>query len=271
MTPETTQKVTQKLIDALSSGTAPWKKTWSSQCSYNVVSGKPYRGSNVLWTHPMVTGFTDPRFMTYKQALDFGAHVRKGERGIPIVKWNPARTCKKTSKEKDGFTSRSYTFNASQIDGLELEDEVIEHREIPNADALVEAMPNKPKILYGAYDPCFSPPMDTVFMPERGSFESIEAFHETRFHELGHSTGHESRLNRDLKPLMLDRHSYGEEELVAEITSAFCCHHVGIESELQNQAAYCRSWLQVLDNNRDMIVTAAKRAEKAFQCIKGEI
>lgn len=268
MNSDTAEKVTDKIIKALEEGTAPWRKTWKSQRSYNIISGQPYNGANALFTHPMVTGYESPIFMTYLQAKSLGGSVIKGEHGIPITR-PVMRKCKKTGKETP--SCKRYTvFNYIQTEGIDLGDEPEEHIEIPSADELVESMKIKPTIEYGNYDPCYSPPLDTVFMPNQEAFESAETFHETRFHELGHWTGHKSRLNRDMKPLMFDTHGYSKEELVAELTSAFCCHYVGIETELKNQAAYCASWLNALNNDRQFIIEAARHADKAFNMIKGE-
>jgi len=268
ITEATSHKITDRIIKALEEGTAPWRKTWKSSRPYNIDSGNHYNGSNALFTHPMITGFESPIFMTFNQCSKRGGSIIKGSKGIPITRPVPKK-CKKT--DKDTVIVMRYTvFNLEQTQGIELSDEdKKEHIEIPSADKLVDSIDSL-KIKYGPYDPCYNPGNDTVYMPKLESFESSESFHEVRFHEIGHWTGHKSRLDRDLKPLMLDKHSYSKEELVAELTSAFCCHHVGIETETDNQAAYCASWLKALNNDRRFIIDAAKQADKAFKLIIGE-
>lgn len=270
ITESTSQKITDRIIKALEDGTVPWRKTWKSYRSYNIISGNHYNGANALFTHPMITGFKSPVFMTYIQCTSLGGAVIKGSKGIPITR-PVMRKCKKTGNETPSLM-RYHVFNHEQTEGVDLDEEDKwgnDLKEIPSADELVDSI-KAVDIQYGNYNPCYNPSLDTIFMPERESFESSEAFHETRFHELGHWTGHEKRLNRDMKPLMFDKHSYSKEELVAELTSAFCCHHVGIETESENQAAYCASWLQALGNDRRFIIEAAAKADQAFKLIIGD-
>ena len=269
ITESTSQKITDKIIKALEEGTAPWRKTWQSSRPYNIDSGNHYNGANALFTHPMITGFKSPVFMTFNQCSKRGGSVVKGSKGIPITRPVPKK-CKKTDKDTV-IVMRYYVFNLEQTEGIELEElETKEHIHIPSADELVSSIDGL-QIDYGNHEPCYSPATDMIYMPKPESFESSETFHETRFHEIGHWTGHKSRLDRGLEASFLfDKHSYSKEELVAELTSAFCCHHVGIETESENQAAYCASWLQALGNDRRFIIEAAAKADQAFKLIIGE-
>ena len=263
--------VTDKIIRSLEAGIAPWKKCWASSRSKNLLTGKPYSGSNALFTHPMVTGFKEPGFLTYQQAKKMGGQVKRGSRGIPIIFYSPVES-KKTG-EVYNLVKRATVFNIEQIDGIKFESvsrEVTEDESDIAASEVVNRWEKKPSIDIGPHNPCYRPALDTVYMPMIDSFTGNGEYHAAMFHELVHSTGHTSRLNRDMKPLMLDHHSYSKEELVAEIGAAFLCHHVGIECVFENQVAYCKSWLSHLDGNREILLEAARDAHKAFSMIIGE-
>ena len=271
ITDATAQKVTDRIIAHLESGTIPWRKTWRTLRSYNIVSGKPYRGSNALFTHPMITGFKSPVFMTFRQCEKLGGKIVKGSKAITVTR-PVTYECKETGNKRP-TCMRYSVFNFEQTEGINLEEEdkfSAEKQEIPKADEVFLAMNPQPVIEYGPYDPCYSKSTDKIYMPPVDDFESSQAFHETRWHEVAHWTGHESRLDRDLTALILDKHSYSKEELVAELTSAFCCSYTGIDTELENQAAYCASWLKALGDDRRFLIDAAKKADEAFRYIIGE-
>jgi len=164
-------------------------------------------------------------------------------------------------------------FNVSQCDGLELPPvQIFEHHPIEEAEALVSNMPQRPTIQHGGQRAYYSPSGDYVGMPTPESFESPEAYYSTLFHELTHSTGHRSRVNRftadDYGP-RFGSDPYAREELVAELGSAFLRAACGIETmpELENSAAYLQSWLNVLKNDRRLLVYAASQAQKAADFI----
>jgi len=261
--------VTQKIIDSLEAGVAPWRQCWTSQRPHNLISGKPYTGANALLTHPMVTGFKEAAFLTENQAKKLGGHVREGERYLPVT-W--------FGKHKDKETEKTYScaryyrvYNVEQIDGLDTkasEARVVQLN--PTAESIIESWNGYPATEFGDFDPCYSPPRDTVYMPHAYSFDSDGEYYAALFHEYVHSTGHKSRLARDMRPLMSDRHSYSKEELIAEIGAAFLCHYSGIDKVMENQVAYCQHWLKQLKENPEFILEAARGADKAFRMIIGE-
>ena len=263
--------VTSKIIEALETGVAPWRKTWKTARSKNLISGRPYSGANALLTHPMVTGFKEPSFVTKNQIKQMGMKVKEGERYIPIIFYG---TGKNKETEKSFRFQRFYpVYNVEQIEGFEISEQKEDREECinKNAEEIIAEWSGKLPIRYGNHNPCYSPMVDTIFMPEIKSFESDAEYYSTIFHELSHATGHGSRLNREsVASLKRDSHKYSEEELVAELGSAFLCHHTGVEGVFDNQASYCQNWLYALKNDRSIILRAARQADKSFKLIIGE-
>ena len=261
--------VTNKIINSLENGVAPWRQGWKSTRPRNLISGKPYRGANALFTHPMVTGFTEPGFLTFNQINKMGATIRKGEKALPILFYGKSEN--KETKKEFRFARFYKVWNTSQLDGISSESKAREDVEKnQTAEDMLDAWEDQPDICHGLFGPSYMPMLDRVNMPLHSYFNSDDEYYSTLFHELVHSTGNKKRLDRDLKPLMLDSHSYSKEELVAEIGAAFLCHYVGINGVFENQVAYCQGWLQVLKNDRDFILKAAREADKAFRMIAGE-
>lgn len=165
-------------------------------------------------------------------------------------------------------------FNVDQVDGLEApaEEELPELEPIAAAEAIVQGWSTRPRIQTGGDSAFYSPTLDYVQMPPAGAFHTPAGYYSTLFHELTHSTGHSSRLNRGLDARLAPFGSpdYSREELVAEIGAAFLSGHAGIELELINQhAAYIESWRSKLSSDRKLIVQAAGAAQKAATLILG--
>jgi antirestriction protein ArdC len=283
--PDPYKQVTDLIIEHLEIGVVPWRCPWNRETGRprNFHSGKPYRGVNTILLGMRFAA--SPWWMTYRQALERGGHVRKGERGAMVVKYGefalkdepPASD----GKPRKGAYLRSFTvFNATQIDGIEfpapqqgpqLSPDLVSGR----ADAIVKRMPQRPVIHKGhTTRACYRPSLDEVEMPAFGSFETAEAYHLTLFHELGHATGHASRLNR----ASLTKHDefggsvYSQEELVAEMCAAFVGMEAGLVKDRHEQsAAYLGSWLSVLKSkdHRRWIVQAASQATQAADFILG--
>lgn len=171
---------------------------------------------------------------------------------------------------------RYYTvFNVEQIDGLKIElPEIprVEHNPIAEAEAIVANMPNRPEIQHGPARCFYRPSMDFVNMPEIGLFAQAEEYYASLFHELTHSTGHESRLNRRSSdaPRHFGDKEYSREELVAEMGAAFLAAACGIEhATLENSAAYLQGWLSVLRTDAKAVIIAAAQAQRAADYIQG--
>lgn len=284
--------VTERIIEKLEAGIIPWKKTWSGGNSpANLTTGKPYKGINRFLLG--CQGFESKYWLTFNQARTLGASVKKGEKASIIVFYSPIDKpkAKDTPKgEKPGKkAARSFilryfnVFNAEQIDGLENHPLIIAEKNAKNpnpnpekridaCDNIVEGYVNRPHIEHRDTDhPCYVPALDVVQMPFSGAFESMEDYYGTLFHELIHSTGHESRLNRTGKTwARFGSASYAAEELVAEMGASILATMVGMDNQLvDNSAAYIASWLKVLKapENRTMLIKAASAAQKAVDYI----
>lgn len=274
--------ITDCILEKLNAGIVPWRKTWRTNGPVrNLISGKPYRGINhfLLGCSP----YASPYFLTFKQAQDCKGHVRKGEHGSPCVFWTEWKGLdKETGEEKKIPVLRYYTvFNAEQCEGidhkrlaeLQANETGREFNPIAEAESIVEEMPNKPSIGHNESRAYYRPATDSVNMPAQGLFESSESYYETLFHELAHSTGHASRLNRKavVQTAFFGSGEYGQEELVAEMASAFLCGHCGIvQAILDNSAAYIGAWLRTIKEDAKLVVIAAAQAQKAADYILGD-
>ena len=218
-----------------------------------------------------------PSWVTFNQAKQLGGHVRKGEHGTLITYW---RFDKKTGANEDGETEskvipllRYFTvFNVEQCEGFSA---LHETRPASNAigtcESIVKAMPNPPRYDQ-SWRACYRPSTDTVSMPAKTAFSSLEAYFSTLFHELSHSTGHASRVGREgiEKLERFGSESYSREELVAELGAAMLCGVAGIApSVIENSASYMQSWLTVLKTDSRLIVQAASAAQRAADYIRG--
>jgi antirestriction protein ArdC len=282
--------ITDRIIALLEAGVVPWRASWVRQQGHrpqSFVTRKPYRGINhiLLAVIGNVEGYSSPYWLTYRQATELGGHVRKGQKGYPCFFWkiydgkNASSEDEAISTAKDSrkrFVARYYTvFSLDQCEGIELPPPAEPPRStfspIRECDRIVKGY-HGPLVDLGNFDPCYLPGRDHVRMPAQQWFDSDEAYYATLFHELGHSTGHPSRLGRfdERTAHPFDSSDYSKEELVAEMTAAFLCAEAGISTgSIDNQAAYVASWLKALKNDSRMIVTAAAQAEKAADLILG--
>lgn len=277
-------EITAKLVEALEKGVAPWIKPWNGDAGVprlsgmprNAVTGKTYRGANVLvlWC----AGFSDPRWVTFQQALSLGGCVRKGEKGQTVCWWSPVtRREESTDETKDGENTetprtrlicRAYTvFNVSQCDGLKLD----EIQAPPVVDVTSENVADTTaarvgaKVVLGGDRAYYSIMQDYIGMPVRAAFEDDGAYTATLLHELTHWTGAPGRCDRKFGTRFGDS-TYAFEELVAEIGSAFACAHLGVAGRLQH-AEYLGHWAKVLKADKFAIFTAAREAEKALRML----
>jgi antirestriction protein ArdC len=279
--------ITDRISAKLAVGVVPWRKPWRAAFDApRNLEGRLYRGINVLML--LCEDQPNPIWMTYNQAHEHGGTVRKGEKGTPVIFWkidaikveDPETGETKLRKR---FILRYYTvFNLAQTDGVKVPAKTLAGvtvvgeaiDPIEAADAIVEAMPDRPAIFYGGTRAYYRPSLDEVHVPERDSFEAAEHVYSALFHELGHSTGHKSRLDR---PGITDLHSfgdemYGREELVAEMTSAFLCGESGISpAVIENQTAYIANWLEAVKADPKALVVAAGQAQKAADFILGKL
>jgi antirestriction protein ArdC len=267
------QEVTDRIIKSLEAGTPPWLPPWEGgelTLPENVTSGHRYRGINILLLHLTAQdrGYTTSRWLTYKQALDNGAHVRKGETGTPVVFFKPleiaekANTAEATTKVIPLL--RYFTvFNIDQVQGLPetLTPVLPQHDWDPLVAAETLLSTSGAHIQHGGNKAFYRPGDDVIQLPPRTWFPTASDYYATALHELTHWTGAPSRCCR---PLDGRRHidAYAFEELVAEMGAAFTCAHCHLPARLEH-ASYIESWLQALRNDKRLILTAAGKAQAA--------
>lgn len=279
------QEVTNSIIDALEEGVAPWVKPWSSGGSafgglpVNGSTGRPYTGINVLllWAAQQRGGFASSAWYTFNQAKSLNGSVKKGSKGTMAVFFKPI---KKGLKDEAGnpildpqgnqkedtipLIKHFNLFNAEQIEWPEEEapaETPVDSSEVGYPEAQQVVDDSGAVVYHGGGKACYVPALDVIHMPEKGRFESEEAYYATLLHELAHWTGHSSRLDRlsEGKP---SRSDYAYEELIAEISASFLCAHTGVEGDLQH-ANYIGSWLEKLRGDKKYVFRAASAAQKA--------
>ena len=268
------QIVTDQIIAKLEAGTKDWKKSWATMAGGLPLreNGQPYKGINVLIL--MIQGRANPNWLTYKKAAELKGQVRSGEKGTKVVFFKSLTVEDKVSGEDKSIPMiRSFTvFNAEQIDGLparyypKAEDRNAEPR-LDDADAYIAA--TGAVIAHGGGRAFYAPSRDSIQLPDFESFDDPVAYYGTALHELIHWTGHESRLDRDLKTGYGTK-DYAREELVAELGAAFAAATMGIETEVRDDhAEYLASWLKVLKEDKKAIFKAAAAAQKAVDYLDG--
>ena len=263
--------ITDRIIAQLEAGTVPWRKTWTAkaQMPKNLISGKTYRGINIFLLG--CQNYESPFWLTYKQAIDKGGKVRKGEKGSPCVFWSLVDVQdKETDTTKKLPFLRYYTvFNSSQIEGLGEIQTPAETEENSIPQEIIDNMQNAPVIKHGFTKACYIPSLDEVRMPDPSKFVGMPEYFSVAFHELTHSTLHATRCNRkQTGTIQHGDENYAREELVAEMGAAFLCAETGISAPvIENQASYIASWLKALNNDKKLIVNAAGAAQRAVDYI----
>jgi len=270
-------QITERIVALLEQGTVPWHKPWKAATAWprNLVSKKPYRGINVFLL--MAGSYESPYWLTFRQVMVLGGWVRKAEKSSGILFWDQ----KKIEDEETGEVRkipllRFYSvFNVTQCEGLEKvtkEMTASEPLAVTKPAQIVAKMPQKPRIKHGMTHAFYSPGDDCVSLPIRKRFGKEEEYYSTLFHELVHSTGHQTRLNR---MTLTEKAGYGsdpycKEELIAEMGAAFLCGHAEIvERTIDNSAAYLKGWLDQLKSDHALIVHAAAQAQRAADFILG--
>ena len=268
--------ITNRIIEKLEAGIIPWHKPWHSLDTIpkNLISKKEYRGINVFLL--AMQRYESPYWLSFKQAQGLGGNVRKDEKGTPVVFWNWINQTDDEGNESNIPFIRYYTvYNIAQcenIDAGKIPAILSVHNNsdhIAECEAIIANMPNCPEIQQGKQRASYNPLSDIISMPRFGCFDSAETFYSTLFHELIHSTGHESRLKRlNINVSRFGDDEYSKEELVAEMGAAFLCGFAGIEDiTLNNSAAYVQGWLKSLKHDKKLVIMAAAQAQKAADYI----
>lgn len=273
------QEVTGRIIAELEEGRVPWVQPWGRARAgvglpRNAASGRPYSGINILilWGAVIECGYASQNWLTFRQALAMGGHVRKGERGVPVVyadRFTPKDEKGRAEAEGDEpraipFLKRFTVFNVEQCEELpeaacQGAEPLPECETIPHAEALIAATGAEVRI--GGERAFYAPGADFIQVPPQPAFFEPINYYRTCFHELGHWTGHTSRLARDLSGSFGGK-AYAREELVAEMAAAFTCANLGIVPTVRH-ADYIGSWLEVLREDSRAIFRAASHASRA--------
>ncbi|MGJ4950033.1 ArdC family protein [Bradyrhizobium sp. HKCCYLS20291] len=281
------EEITTKIIGELEAGRVPWVQPWGRRAAKaplalprNATSGRPYSGINVLilWGAVIERGFSGQNWLTFRQALSLGGHVRKGERGTTVVyadRFIPSDERQRARETGDDvqaipFLKRFTVFNTDQCDGLPEEVATAAPPSPPNAiEPVVEALIANSGVDFriGGSRAFYAPVEDFVQVPPPAAFFEPINWHRTALHELAHASGHPSRLDRDLSGRFGCR-KYAFEELIAEIASAFSCAALGIVPTVRH-ADYIGSWLEVLREDNRAIVRAASQASRVADYLLG--
>lgn len=278
--PSFAENLAEKIIAELEKGTAPWQKPWmNAERAFNPITGNTYKGANRM--RLMLSGYNDPRYMTFNQAKEAGYSIKKGSKGIPlqtyifekesIKKDNDGKAIKDENgeylKEKvkllSPIISQFTVFNAEQIEGIppyeRLAEKMWETDEVAeeiltNSDANITHR-------YGnsAY---YNAEADEIVLPEKNQFPTKQDYYATALHELSHWTGHESRLNRLNITERFGSEPYAKEELRAEIASMLLGQDLGITHDTSRHISYVDSWIKVIKESPNELVKACNEAEK---------
>jgi len=272
--------ITDRIIQELEKGIVPWRKPFTGLKPANLISRKPYRGVNALLLGLMP--YEKPFYLTYKQAIESGGNVRKGEHGHMVVFWKMQEYEKENEKgeieeKMIPFLRYYYVFNIAQCENIpETKIPQLETREfnvIEKGEEIIQGMPNKPDIVHSCNGTAYySPIKDIVHLPNKDQYLSDGEYYSTAFHEFAHSTGHQTRLNRftgDNVLSIFGSEIYSKEELIAELASAFLCAEAGINNTISNSAGYIQGWLGKFHDDKKLLVSATSQAQKASDYILG--
>lgn len=269
------QDVTNRIIEELEKGAAPWVKPWraDSSADANLVSGKPYRGINrlLLGMSSMAQGFNSPVWASYKQWQESGHQVTKGSRGTHIVFFKPIAGKKdaETGEQESSYcVIRGYTvFNATQTNFVDTSTPAPQpdFNPIPACEQYI--LKTGARITHGGDAAFYMPSQDRIQLPNKTAFDCEASYYATALHELTHWTGSKDRLDRQLDKGRFGNPAYAFEELVAEIGAAFQCADLGIQGELRH-AGYIGHWLKACREDNKAIFKAAALAQKAADYLK---
>lgn len=276
------REVADCLINQLEQGTVPWRMPWKGGVSAMRANGEPYRGINAIWLpwKAGVRGFTSPLWLTANQIRAWKGSW-KGAKSEPVVKFKVIEKIDKDTGEKKKLSMLRYfnVYNLDETTGVELPDSIKEKLETKQIDFKpIEDAQEVMDLYFGQDGPdlesttqaaWYSSARDVVNMPNPNSFNSEVEYYATLAHEAIHSTGHKSRLKRDMANVH-GSHEYSFEELIAEFGANFVLGRIGIERPTENSAAYIKSWMKALDKNPKWPLLAMGKAAHAADWVFGE-
>lgn len=261
--------VTESIIAELEAGVVPWVRPWkgANLMPTNAATGKRYNGINIpiLWYVAEKRGYEHNLWCTYRQALELGAQVRKGENAAHIVYTSTYVKVVDETPETSRFLKSYAVFNVAQLDGYAMPVEKVPNQIVRDAHADQVITATSAVIHYGGNDACYIPSQDVIRLPNPDQFKHSSGFYATAFHELGHWSANKTRLDRDLSGRFGTK-AYAAEELIAELCSAFLCAAIGIQGELRH-AGYIGNWIVLLKDDDRALFTAASKASQAADFI----
>lgn len=285
-------EVTNQIISLLEKGITPWRQTWSSYgLARNYVTNHIYRGINRLLLNN--TQYSIPYFMTFRQVKQLNGKIKKGAKADQayyfsiyykdehnkIISVEEAQQLKKEGKTIKTFRLLKYfnIYNIANIEGIEFnipEVQLKENKQIEKFESIIKDMPNRPEIQFNnANEAYYNPILDYINMPDIKQFETSEEYYVTLFHELVHSSGYKSRLNRKgiTQAHQFASIPYSEEEIIAEMGAAFLSAEVGInyDAVVENNAAYLQGWLNKLKADKRFIFKVSGQVQQATRYILG--
>ena len=270
------REITDRIIDQMEQGIIPWRKPWQSRKAISYGTGNAYSLLN-----QMLLG--EPgEYLTFNECRKAGGYVRKGEKAHMVVFWKWLEEIDKDTGEVKEIPFLRYynVFHIDQCEGVKAKHEA--SVSYPNTAQAYEAAEVVIQDYVTRSGVClthsegdrayYQPASDRVVLPLMKQFAETSEYYSAAFHELVHSTGHSSRLNRLEKTAFFGSEAYSKEELVAEIGASALVNEVGLETEksFTNNTAYIQNWLQVLKNDKRFIVSAAGKADKAVELILGK-
>lgn len=275
-------EVSARIVAELEAGAAPWIKPWSAtpgaNTPCNAVTNRPYSGCNVvlLWM-AQAAGYRTPRYLTFKQAVELGGHVHKGECGTKVYFVKQLQVRDKGADDDNATRIvpmlREYTvFNVDQCENLPERIVAPSAARPRNSDERCAEIDEflactRADIRESFGEAYYRPGADFISLPRFEAFRGAAHFYSTSFHELGHWTGHKSRLARDLRHRFGER-AYAAEELVAELCSAFLCAEFSIDGDLRH-AGYIENWIGLLKTDTRAFFTACSKAQGAADFLRG--
>jgi antirestriction protein ArdC len=270
--------INNMIMDKLKNGKMPWKQTWNDYGpARNYVSKKAYRGINAMILNN--TEFEYPLFLTFLQVKELGGFIKRGSKSIEVIYWKTLEFENEEKIKRIPYLRYYNVFNVECVDGVKLKlPTTFVNDSIDACETIVNDMPSRPVIEHGGDKPYYNWMEDRVKVPNRGNFILADEYYATLFHELAHSTGHTSRLNRDtcMKPAAYGSRDYCKEELVAEIATCFLCGETGVSNNtIDNSSAYIQFWVErltsMLREDDKAFVKASALAQKAADFIMNRV
>jgi antirestriction protein ArdC len=278
------ETVTRMIVEELESGNVPWRKGWNAHgyLPTSMTTGKPYTGINSLILSVVASRkkYSRGLWLTYKQASALGGQVIKGEKGTHIIYYKMFNGKDKVTGEDTTFpVMKSYVvFNLDQCENVTVPDKYLVKSEpvevLPALEGIIKGYQGAPSIYYAEQGQAYYDPADdSITLPSLAQFATAEEHAYTLCHELTHSTGHKSRLDRwseAEKPSRFGCEGYAKEELVAELGACMILSAAGLAVDIPNSGAYIKNWLKALKDDKSLIFKASAKASKAMQYIVGD-